>query len=173
MLHSWMDSIETLLTENAGALFVEIQELEILCGLREQVMSSLVETEEEISPFESRLCVILVKEIAARITHLMTARVQRIHSLETEAQNLISGFKGIPPWGSSDHSGRCFVISLGTHCVQTDENRTNIGIENVSGATVVQGIRNPICDLDERYIRWRSAVVAIIRVFAGREIHWN
>jgi len=153
MLHSWMDSIETLLTENAGALFVEIQELEILCGLREEVMSSLVETDEEISPFEGRLCVVLVKEIAAQITRLMTARVQKIHGLEIEARNLISGFKGIHPCGSSDHSGRRFVISLGTDWVQTDENGTDIGIENVSGATVVQDIRIPIRDIDERYIR--------------------
>lgn len=153
MLHSWMDSIEMLLTENAGALFVEIQELEILCGLREEVMSSLVETDEEISPFEGRLCVVLVKEIAAQITRLMTSRVQKIHGLEIEARNLISGFKGIPPCGSSDHSGRRFVISLGTNWVQTDENGTDIGIENVSGATVVQDIRIPICDIDERYTR--------------------
>jgi hypothetical protein len=153
MLHSWMDIIEALLTENAGALFVEIQELEILCGLREEVMSSLVETDEEISPFEGRLCVVLVKEIAAQITRLMITRVQKIHGLEIEARNLISGFKGIPPCGSSDRSGRRFVISLGTNWVQTDENGTDIGIENLSGATIVQGIRNPICDLDERYVR--------------------
>jgi hypothetical protein len=148
-----MDSIETLLTENAGALFVEIQELEILCGLREEVMSSLVETDEEISPFEGRLCVVLVKEIAAQITRLMIARVQKIHGLEIEARNLILEFKGIPRCGSSDHSGRRFVISLGTNWVQTDENGTDIGIENISRATIIQGIRFPICDIDERYIR--------------------
>jgi len=173
MLHSWMDRIETLLIENVGALFVEIQELEILCGLREEVMSSLVETEEELSPFERRICVILVKEIAAQILRLMTARVHKIHGLEIEARNLISGFKCIPPRGSSDHSGRRFIISLGTNCVQTNENGTDTSIENVSGATVVQGIRKPICDLNERDRRRRSEAVAIVRVFTGRKTRWN
>lgn len=121
MLHSWMDNVERLLIENSGALFLEIQELEILCGLREQVISSLIETDDEIGPFERRLCVVLVKEIASQITRLMTAQVQKIHELETEARDLISRPKGIGPRGLSDLRGRCFAVSLETDYIETVE----------------------------------------------------
>lgn len=97
MLHSWMDNVEILLSENSGALFVEIQELEILCGLREQVISSLVETDDEIGPFERRLCAVLVNDIASQITRLMITGVQKIHGLETEARDMILRSKGIRP----------------------------------------------------------------------------
>ena len=94
LLHTWIDSIESLLTENAGALFVEIQELEMLCDLREEIVLCLVEPDEEISPFEGRVLDILDKEISTQIIRLMTTRVQRIHESEAEARALISGLKG-------------------------------------------------------------------------------
>lgn len=95
MLYTWMDQIESLLKENIGGLFIDIQELEMLCSLRGEIISLLYETEEEISPFETRLCAIIVMEIAAQMTRLMTNRVKKLHELETSAKSLITDFKGI------------------------------------------------------------------------------
>jgi hypothetical protein len=95
MLDTWMDQIERFLKENIGGLFIDIQELEMLCSLRGEIISLLYETEEEVTPFETRLCAILVKEIAAQMTHLMTNRVKKLHELETSAKSLIADFKGI------------------------------------------------------------------------------
>jgi hypothetical protein len=94
MLQKWMDDVESSLTASAGGLFLEIQELDILCALRREIVSSLVEMDEGSSRFDVRICGILVREIAAQITRLMRLRVMKIHELVDIAKNFISNSSG-------------------------------------------------------------------------------
>jgi hypothetical protein len=91
MLHSWMDDVDTILKESAGGLFIGIQELDVLCRLRAEIISAL----DDDTTFEERLRGVLIREIAGQITRLMTLRVQRIHQLEDIAREIIEGFKGM------------------------------------------------------------------------------
>jgi hypothetical protein len=104
-LQTWMREVEKLLTESVAGLFIEIQELEILCSLRVQIMSLLVGTDEEPGPFEERVSKIFIGEIAAQMTRLMMSRVKLVHQLEQLAKDSISNFKGIHNWRCSDCSG--------------------------------------------------------------------
>jgi hypothetical protein len=94
MLETWKGEIEALLRDKVIGLFVEVQELDMLCSLRGEIISLLVETDEDVSPFEERICRILVDEIARQMTRLMTDRVKKIHDLEPLATELIANFKG-------------------------------------------------------------------------------
>lgn len=96
LLDVWTNQVENLLEENIGGLFIDIEELEMLCSLRGEIIPLLLETEEEPSPFETRLCSILTMEIAKQITRIMSDRVKKLHNLERSAKILISEFKGIP-----------------------------------------------------------------------------
>lgn len=107
LLNSWTSQIENLLVNNVGGLFVEIRDLEVLCTLRREIISLLSETEENSTPFEEHLNVILLNEISNQITRLMGARVKKIHELETIAKELISRFKGNQSSENADSSRRC------------------------------------------------------------------
>ena len=91
MIHSWMDKVNSILNETAGGLFVGIQELDVLCGLRGEIISAL----DDDTSFEARLRGLLTLKIAEQITRLMTSRVQRIHHLETAARDIINRSKGL------------------------------------------------------------------------------
>lgn len=95
MLETWKREIEALLRDKVGGLFMEIQELAMLCSLRGEIISLLLEVDEDISPFGERICRILVDEIARQITKLMTDRVRKLHDLEPIATELITSFKGM------------------------------------------------------------------------------
>lgn len=92
MLQRWTSEVEALLLENVTGLFVKVQELEILCELREEVISLLVDSDEETSVFERKVCEILVKEVATQMIRLVTARIKKIHVLESRVRKLIAGF---------------------------------------------------------------------------------
>jgi hypothetical protein len=92
MLQNWMNEVETLLTENVSGLFIKIQELEILCKLRGEIISLLV-LDEEASAFERKVCETMVNEVATQMIQLMTTRIKKIHELENIARELIAGFK--------------------------------------------------------------------------------
>lgn len=94
VLDQWTGDINALLENSAGGLFTEMQELDMLCSLRGEIISSLFSEDENVSPFEERCCGILVKAIAAQITRIMESRVNRIHELETIAREMIANAKG-------------------------------------------------------------------------------
>jgi hypothetical protein len=95
LLDFWTGQIEDLLRDKASGLFIEMQELEMLCSLRGEIISLLLETDEDVSPFTERICNILVDEIAKQTTRLMFDRVRKLHDLEPMAIELIINFKGI------------------------------------------------------------------------------
>ena len=95
MLETWTQEIEDLLQDKVGGLFVEIQQLEMLCSLRGEIISALMELEEDVTLFEERICKVLVNGIARQITRLMIDRVRSLHDLESMASDLTVNFKGI------------------------------------------------------------------------------
>ena len=97
LLNSWTNQVENILMDNVERLFIDIQELQILCTLREEIISLFSETEENSTPFEERLNIILVNELAKQMTRFMRDRVKKIHELENSAKELISRFKGNQP----------------------------------------------------------------------------
>ena len=104
LLNSWTSQVENLLEDNVGGLFIDIWDLEILCTLRGEIISLFSETEENSTPFEERMNIILVDELAKQITELMRARVKKIHELESSAKELISRFKGDKPSENTNSS---------------------------------------------------------------------
>lgn len=96
MLETWKGEIEALLRGKVVGLFGEVQELDMLCSLRREIISLLVETDEDVSPFEERICHILVDEIARQMTRLMTDRVKTLHDLEPFASELVTKFTRSP-----------------------------------------------------------------------------
>jgi hypothetical protein len=86
-----MDKVNSILKETAGGLFVGIEELDVLCGLRGEIISEL----DDDTSFEARLRGLLTLKIAEQITRLMTSRVQRIHQLETAAREIINRINGL------------------------------------------------------------------------------
>jgi hypothetical protein len=93
MVNNWKEGINDLLRDNVLGLFVDVQELDMLCSLRGEIVSLLVETDDDVSPFEERICRILVDEIARQMTRLMTDRVKKLHDLEPLATELIANLE--------------------------------------------------------------------------------
>jgi hypothetical protein len=85
-----MDKVNPILKETAGGLFVGIEELDVLCRLRGEIISAL----DDDTSFEARLRGLLTLKIAEQITRLTTSRVQRIHQLETVAREIINRING-------------------------------------------------------------------------------
>ena len=94
VLDKWTGDINALLEESAGGLFDDMQDLDILCSLRGEIISSLIPEDEDVSPFEEKCCGILIKATAAQITRIMQTRVKRLHELEDMARALIANVKG-------------------------------------------------------------------------------
>ena len=94
MLEASTNQAERLLVDNVEGLFMGIRELEVLCTLRGEIISALTETDVENGPFEKRLTVILLNEIAKQLTRIMANRVKTIHDLESSARHLITKFTG-------------------------------------------------------------------------------
>jgi hypothetical protein len=105
MLQEWMNEVETLLKENVSGLFVRIEELDILCVFRGEIVSLLVDLVEEVGAFGRKVCEILVKEIATQMIRLMSTRIKRIHELERSARKLIDGFKCTLSFKCTNKSG--------------------------------------------------------------------
>lgn len=89
-----MGDISTLLEKSAEGLLTDMQDLDMLCSLRGEIISSLIPEDEDVSPFEEKCCAILVKATAAQITRIMETRVKKIHELEAMARELIANVKG-------------------------------------------------------------------------------
>jgi hypothetical protein len=94
MLSAWKEQINSLLREHISGLFKGIENLDILCTLRTEIISALVE--DQTGDFEMGICGVLVKEIAEQITRIITMRVERLHELETMAKGIIDQFNGWP-----------------------------------------------------------------------------
>lgn len=89
-----MGDISTLLEKSAGGLFTDMQDLDVLCSLRGEIMSALISEEEDVSPFEEKCCGILVKATSAQIIRIMETRVKKIHELEAMARELTANVNG-------------------------------------------------------------------------------
>jgi hypothetical protein len=151
MLETWKSEIEALLQDKVVGLFVEVQELDMLCSLRGEIISLLVETDEDVGPFEERICAIMADEIARQMTRLMTDRVKKLHDLEPLATELIANFKGLPLADFSDCSGRCIDLAMGATIFETTQTGADIILENGSGTTAPQRLCNSLlADRDQR-----------------------
>ena len=95
MLETWTQEVENLLRDKVGGLFVEIQQLDMLCSLRGEIISILLDSEEDVTLFEERICNVLVNGIARQIKRLMIDRVRNLHDLESMAMDLTVNSKGI------------------------------------------------------------------------------
>jgi hypothetical protein len=115
LLDTWMGDISALLEKSAEGLFTDMQDLDMLCSLRGEIISSLIPEDEDVSPFEEKCCGILVKATASQITRIMETRVKKIHELEAIARELIANVKGKRSEGIwADLSRRYRIIDLGT-----------------------------------------------------------
>ena len=93
-LSAWQDRVDALLREHVAGLFKGVEDLDILCTLRAEIISALAD--EETGKFEMGICGILVKEITKQITMMMTHLVRKIHQLEDMATEIIDNFRGTP-----------------------------------------------------------------------------
>lgn len=116
VLDKWTEDINALLETSAGGLFTEMLELDMLCSLRGEMISSLIPEDEDVSPFEKKCCGILGQAIAMQITRIMESRVKKLYELGDIAKELIANVKGkTNGYVTLISSERYWTIDLGAY----------------------------------------------------------
>ena len=134
---------------NVSGLFKSVQDLDILCTLRGEIISSLIG--DEAGLFETDICGVLVKEIAGQISRIMTSRVEKLHDLESMARDLLRKFTGMCHHvDQANCSGGCDCECLGSGYFETFQSGSDTVFEVAPGQTCDEGICNAIPENHER-----------------------